>query len=106
MLKQLFSILPEDPEDESTYEHPWWNAHYEYSGTRIRLIVGDLLAESEHEGGSHGGLQFGFSLDLAQEDIPEFYLPDQPDAKYDVHSFSLIFWRWGIYISVRGRVYA
>lgn len=105
MLKHLFSILPEDPEDESTYEHPWWNDHYEFNGSRLRVIAGDLLAEGEHESGGHGGAQFGVSLDLAQEDIPEFHLPEHPDAKYDIHTFTLIFWRWGIYVAVRGRLY-
>ncbi|MCV7255639.1 hypothetical protein H7J86_26090 [Mycobacterium hackensackense] len=104
MLKQLFSIHPE-PEDGDV-DWPVWNHAFEHHGTRLRVIVGDLLAETEHEAGGHAGLQFGVSVDLSQEDVPEFYLPDQPNAKYDVHTFTLIFWRWGIYVSVRGRVYA
>jgi hypothetical protein len=105
MLKELLSPTGTH-EDDWDGHYPWYNRHYEFSGTRIRFIAGDLLTEMEHESGGLGGLRFDISLDLCQEDIPEFYLPDNPDAKYDIHTLNVIFWRWGIYLSIRGQVHA
>lgn len=105
MLKTLFAF------DHSVMDDPWWDGHqpwwnrcYEYCGTRIRFMAGDLSYEGEKDHGSPSGLRFSVDIELCQEDIPEFYLPDNPDAKYDIHALSVMFWRWGIYFSVRGRV--
>lgn len=103
MLKQLFSIHPED--EDSDAEWPVWNNTFEHHGQRLRVIVGDLLADVEDEYGGNGGIRFGWELQLFQEDVPEFHVPDNPQARYDIHTLQLIFWRWGIYISVRGRLY-
>ena len=93
--------------DEYTGHHyHWWNRCYEFHGSRVRLMVGDILASSEDENGCHIGPQFEIALHLSQEDIPEFYMPDNPKAQYDIHTFTAIFWRWGIYLSIRGRIYA
>lgn len=102
LLKRLFSLIPQSDEND---DWPIWNRSIEHHGSRLRVIVGDLLADMEHDAGGHAGLHFEVSVELAQEDIPEFYLPDQPHAKYDIHTFRLIFWRWGIYVAVRGRLY-
>lgn len=102
MLKELLSTHPHRERED--WKKPWYNHNYEHSGTRVRFIAGDPLADNEYEGGGHGGVQFGISVDLAQEDIPEFYLEDNPKAKYDIHTLTVIFWRWGIYLSIRGKV--
>lgn len=104
--KTLFSSYRPEQLDDPWWDgkQPWWNCFYEYSGTRVRFIAGDVLAEVEHEGGGHAGLRFGIDIDLCQEDVPEFYLPDNPNAKYDIHCLDVIFWRWGFHLSIRGRV--
>lgn len=102
-IKQWFGLGPGNEDDGREYH--WYNGHYEWSGTRVRLIVGDMLAECENENGGHRGPQFTGELSLWQEDIPEFHLPDDPNAKYDVHILNVVFWRWGVYLSVRGPVY-
>ena len=83
---------------------PWWNCCYEAGDNeRWRFMAGDLLADMEGEAGGVGSVQFGIDLDLCQSDVPEFHLRGfdrQPD--YDVHNLTLIFWRWGIYLSIRG----
>lgn len=104
MIKQWFSLGPWD-EDEGRKRH-WFNRCYEWQNDRIRFMAGDLLAEGEKEGGGNTGPQFSVEVALAQEDIPEYYLVDNPNAKYDIHYVSIVVWRWGIYFSVRGRVYA
>lgn len=48
-LKQLFSIHPEDEDSEADW--PLWNHAFEHHGTRLRVIVGDLLADMEHDSG-------------------------------------------------------
>jgi len=101
-VKEWFWIGPYD-EDEG-YQYHWYNRCYEYSGTRIRFMAGDLMAGNEDENGCHAGPQFECALHIAQEDIHEFYLPDNPKAEYDVHTLTVIVWRWGIYLSVRGRI--
>lgn len=103
MIKNLLSASYSN-DDEWDGQYRWYNRCREFDGTRVKLIIGDLLASTEHEFGSSGGFQFGGELRLCQEDIPEFYLPDNPDAKYDIHYASLIIWRWGLYLSIRGRV--
>lgn len=101
MLKQLFSIIPEG-EDR---EWPIWNHALEHHGPRLRVIVGDLVADTEHDYGTTASIRFAVDVDLAQEDVYEFDVPGEPNARYDIHTLTLIFWRWGIYVSVRGRTY-
>lgn len=101
-LKQWFGLGPYD--DYEGYQFHWYNRHYEFNGTRVRFIAGDLLAEDEDQNGGDRGPSFTVDLRLCQEDIPEFYLPDNPKAEYDIHVFSIVVWRWGVYLSIRGRV--
>lgn len=101
---KLWGGLGPYDEDEG-YEYHWYNKCYEHDGTRFRLLAGDLLASDEDQNGGSLGPHFGFDLRLAQEDIPEFYVPGHEDAKYDIHYFTFVFWRWGIYFSVRGKLY-
>lgn len=102
-IKRWFGLGPYD-EDEGYGIH-WYNRNYEHNGTRVRLIAGDLLASDEQDNGYDIGPQFGLDMHLCVEDIAEFYLPDNENAKYDIHTLTAIFWRWGIYLSIRGRVY-
>lgn len=108
MIKQLFTTRKYDNPDDPWWDGvlPWYNRCYEHSGTRVRFMAGDLLAEAEHEGGGVMGPQFSVELNICQEDIPEFYLPEHSDAKFDIHYFSIVVWRWGIYLSIRGRIEA
>lgn len=101
-IKQWFSLAPYNDEEGRKYH--WYNKCYEHSGPRFRLLAGDLQADNEYEYGGDVGPQFSVELALAQEDIPEFYLPDNEDAVYDIHWVTILVWRWGIYLSVRGRV--
>lgn len=102
-LKYLFSTQPADEFDDPS-DWPLWNRTWEHHGPRLRVIVGDLLAEQEREYGGFAGLQFGIDVSLAQEDSAEFIV-EAPGMKYDTYSCTLIFWRWGIYVAVRGRLY-
>lgn len=101
-IKQWFALGPDD--DEDGREEHWYNRHYEWQDERIRFVAGDLLAINEYEGGGYAGPQFSVEVCVCQEGIPEFYLPDNKNAEYDIHYVSIVFWRWGIYLSVRGRV--
>ena len=102
LLKRLFSLIPQSDEGG---DWPIWNRSIEHHGSRLRVIVGDLLAESEDDFNAPAGLRFAIDLDLAQEDVREFDIPGKPDARYDIHTLTVIFWRWGIYVAVRGRLY-
>jgi hypothetical protein len=100
--------------DEPT---PWYRKQlFTHWGKRMRLEVGDIVAENEHEGGGAVGVQFGVDLRL-WEDVdlfPELHTETITDghgrkqlrtstvANYHDHSFLLIFWRWGIYLAWRG----
>lgn len=102
-IKQWLGLGPYD--DYEGYQYHWYNRNYEFNGTRVRFIAGDLLAENEVQGGgAHEGPTFTVDLRLCQGDIPEFYLPDKPNAEYDIHYLTVVFWRWGVYLSIRGRV--
>lgn len=103
-VKQWFSLGPYD-EYEGRKQH-WYNRYWEHDWTYVRLMYGDLLAGDEVEHGGDRGPQLSFELNIAQADIPEFYIPDNPNARYDIHYLSFIIWRWGVYVSVRGRIYA
>lgn len=103
-LKQWFGLGPYDEYDG--YQYHWYNRHYEHSGMRVRFLAGDLLAIDEDENGGDPHPRFVFEISPLQSDIHEFWVEGQPDAKYDIHILNIVFWRWGIYLSVRGRVYA
>lgn len=93
------------PYDEyQGYQYHWYNRHYEFNGTRIRFTAGDMHAESEDENGGTIAPTFKAELVLTQDDIPEFYLPSNPQAEYDISWAMVIVWRWGFYLSIRGRV--
>lgn len=113
--KYWFTTTPDGNSDDDAWwdererrEHRWFNRCYEHSGSRVRFMAGDLHAMGERESGGRAALQFGADLCLYQEDVPEFYIPDgkggyDEKAIYDIHHLTVIFWRWGIYLSIRGR---
>ncbi|MCV7174879.1 hypothetical protein [Mycolicibacterium sphagni] len=109
-LRQHLSILPEyiEHSDGSETEIPprWWNWNWEHSSERLRVIVGDLAATSEHDAGEPGPLRFGFGLEFGA-DTGQFdsYSPSQDHVtpKYHDHDLDIVVGRWGIYIAVRGR---
>lgn len=103
-IKQWFGLGPYD--DYEGYQYHWYNKHYEYNGTHIRFIAGDLLTMEEEDLGGGPSPRFIFEISPLQGDTPEFWVEGQPDAKYDIHLINVVFWRWGIYLSVRGRIYA
>lgn len=119
-LKSLFSVLPVrtlsrliTARMDEEYRNSWYNACFERDWTRVILKVGDLAADGERESGEFAGPCFGATLLLAQEDTGEFYLPERPTTatilgrprRYDTYSLVVMVWRWGVYVSVRGRVY-
>jgi hypothetical protein len=104
-LKKWFDLGPYD--DMEGYRYHWYNKHYEFSGTRVRFIAGDLSAMGQEENGGDPIVQFTLEYSPLQSDMEsEFYLKDNQKAHYDIHIVNVVFWRWGIYLSVRGRVYA
>lgn len=103
MLKELFSTARLRADDEWDGALPWWNKRWEWHSSRVHFVAGDLLTMNEKEAGGRAGAHFGIELELAQEDIPAFYLPDRPKAVYDVHMLTVIFWRWGFHLAIRGR---
>lgn len=100
--KKWFSLGPYSDEDGRKVH--WYNCYEEWQNERVKIVLGDMHALSEYENGGNEGPTFSIEVALCQEDIDEFYLPDNEKAVYDIHSFHAIFWRWGIYLSVRGRV--
>lgn len=101
-IKQWGGLGPYD--DYEGYQYHWYNKRYEHNGTRIRFIAGDMHAEDECENGGTFGPELGAEVHICQDDIPEFDLPDNEKAKYDIHWITVVVWRWGFYLSVRGSV--
>lgn len=103
-----FTVIPDNPDDDGEIQYQrekrWFNQCYNHCGTRVRFDAGDLVAETEHEGGGRAGGKFGLDLELCQEDVPVFYLPDNPKAQYNIHVFTVMIWRWGICLCIRGKV--
>lgn len=96
------------PYDENEgYEYHWYNRHREWGGPRYRLIVGDVHAMSTEEDGGIIGPTFEVSLEFAQEGmgcLDDYEMgTGRLIAEHDVHFLSIVFWRWGISLSVRGR---
>lgn len=93
-------------------DDPYWPGLRRYQrplvdhyGDRLRLVIGDVCSEMETDNGDYAGLSFGIELSL-YVNIGQFdrqQLKGEPGAKFEDHSFSLTFWRWGIYLAVRGR---
>lgn len=100
-VKKWFSLGPED--GYYTQRH-WYNKTYEWQNERVKFMLGDMHALSEYESGGDMGPAFSVELALCQEDVPEFYLPDNEKAIYDIHWATVVCWRWGFYLSIRGRV--
>lgn len=104
-IKQWFGLGPYD--EYEGYETHWYNRHYEFSGTRIRFLAGDLLVEEQEQNGGGPHPRFLFEFAPMQSDMEtEFYLPDNEKAHYDIHILNVTLWRWGFYLSIRGRMYA
>lgn len=81
---------------------PWYQDTYEHSGDRLRVIIGDVVASGERDFGGHHGVEFGGELHL-WVNVGEFDRDWPARERYVDHSFSLIFWRWGVYVAWRGR---
>lgn len=99
---KLFSILPEDED----WTRRWYQRTFERNGrpgygpeSRWRLLLGDLVAEAEHDSGDSAGAQFGVDVRL-WEDVGHFDYDDS-DRWHD-HSVLVIVWRWGVYFAWRG----
>lgn len=103
-VKQWFAIGEYD--DETGREKHWYNRRYEYNGNRFILYAGDLAAYSEEENGGYEGPEFNIELSFAKEGMPMWYFPGKPNARYDIGWIGFIFWRWGVQLYVRGRIYA
>lgn len=101
-ISRWFTLGPYD--DEDGRKHHWYNKTWEYNWERVRLLLGDLHQQSEEEGGGDIGPSFSIELSLAQEDIPEFYVRGNDRADYDIYWITAIVWRWGIYLSFRGKI--
>jgi len=96
----------EDPDWDG--ERRWYQKEWlEHWGPRWRWIIGDVFSEPEHEGGDYIGPRFEVGLDLFQltGQFDGWFEGARPSwsAKFEDHSFSVTFWRWGIYVAVCGR---
>lgn len=72
-------------------------------GDRFRITVGDLCSDMETDTGDYAGVKFAADLELWADtgqfdEHPRHGVP----IHYHDHDASLIFWRWGIYVAVRG----
>lgn len=112
-LRERLSILPEviehDDGTETDIPQRWWNWHREWYGPSQRVVVGDLVADTEHEHGELMGLAFSAELYLFENSGQfdnEGWLTGRIKTrprKFEDHSFSAIVGRWGIYIAWRGK---
>lgn len=88
-------------------QRSWWQkllAYREYWGDRIAWKVGNLTRDEDGEPSGYG--QFSVSLDVnVDSDTFKDYqqVPWRVLASYLDHSLSVVAWRWGIWIAVRGR---
>lgn len=104
-LKQWFGLGPYD--DYDGYQYHWYNKHYEFQGTRVCFIAGDLITMDQEQSGGDPHPRFIVEMSPLQSDMEsQFYLPNNHKAHYDIHILNVVFWRWGIYLSVRGRAHA
>ena len=97
---QWFSTVPENEGDDVTRR--WYQRTKEWGGepeSRGRLMVGDISAPMEREGGEPAGAVFIFDLRF-WENTGQFDYDDS-DRWHD-HSFTVTVWRWGFYLAWRG----
>jgi hypothetical protein len=103
--KHWFGLGPYD--EYQGYQYHWYNKYYEWYNERVRFMIGDLLARDQVENGGDPMPRFLIDVAPLQGDMEsEFYLPDNPKAHFDIHILNVVFWRWGIYLSIRGRIQA
>lgn len=99
---------PKSYDEDTGWELHWYNRTREHYGERTRWMIGDLVMPHLEEYGGRPGPSFEIGLELAQADTG--WLDDYEMGtgrlidKHDIHSFYIMFWRWGICIAVRGRV--
>jgi hypothetical protein len=102
-LREFLSTIPNYIEETDTDIPPrWWNWNWGHYGDRLRITVGDIMAEMESETGEAAQFAFGAELELFVGS-GQFDHSHTGKATFDDHDFRLTVGRWGIYIAVRGR---
>ena len=77
-----------------------------FEGYRIAWKIGDLTGEEPHgrlEGQFCISLEFNVDSGTFRKFTPPGERPFRTLAEYVDHSFSIMLWRWGIWIAIRGR---
>lgn len=79
--------------------------HRDWHGERMRIGIGDLSFGGEQGPGGEFSVEFSFWHDLGEfsEFGPGWPKDWRQKTDFVSHFFFLCLWRWGIYISVRGK---
>lgn len=106
-VEHWFSTCPARWDDDWDGELKWHQKHYSHWGERLRVDVGDLHIEAEHDYGEPLGLQFGVDVNF-YDSSGQFNRTNRmviPNAleQWQSHSVNVVFWRWGVYVAWRGR---